>query len=81
LRILSYAKKLIERFCKCLNIKEEPEKEIRMLFFQLLKDKKLNNMFFEKHIDQIIIFSIVSLTKSLQIDIDLSNLIKQYINF
>jgi len=76
LRILSYSKKLIEKFCKSLNIKEEPEKEIRMLFFQVLKDKSLNKMFFEKHLDQIIIYCIVSIAKKLEIDIDFSNLIK-----
>jgi hypothetical protein len=47
-----------------------------MLFFQILKDKTLNKIFFEKHMDQIIIYCIISITKKLQIDIDLFNLIK-----
>jgi len=60
-----------------MNIKEEPEKEIRILFFHVLKDRKLNKLFFEKHLDQIIVYCILAVARTLNIEIDFSSLIKQ----
>lgn len=76
LRLLSYSKKIIERLCKLLNIQEETQSEIRLLFFYVLKDNKLYNLFFEKHIDQIIMLCILAIAKHLGIEINIQLLLK-----